>query len=120
MNTLLHAIAQSLGWGMGAVLGLFSLVFGYTLIKKLTAKPMGGLSRTRQHKLFLAYWRKLEKREQYEDMEDLRPLLIAYQEGRQPTRKELNGYKLVTKTELKAVDTGLRFVTTRRITRKED
>lgn len=114
MNSLLHALTQGLGWVAGGIGGLVLLVLSIKVLKSAFANPMGDLTLREQHKLFLAYWHKLNQQERYEELEPLKPILFAYEDKKQPTRKQLKPFKLVTKKHFK-VDS-MKMVTKRYIT----
>jgi hypothetical protein len=101
MSTFFHALAQGAGWLAGGLGGLVLTVLGVSLAKKLFANPMGELTLRQQHKLFLAYWHKLEQKQRYEELEALKDILFSYEDGKQPTRKQLKPFKLVTKKSFK-------------------
>lgn len=119
MNTILHAAEQALGWVIGSIGALATAVTVPRLIKGFFTHSFSGLSRERQHKLFQGYWNHLEKKERYEELEALEPVMLAYQEGKQPTRKQLKPYKLVVKKRLSLKGDDFKFITTRRITKAE-
>lgn len=119
MSTILHSIEQALGWAIGLGLALASVITIPKLLKGLFSNSFSGTSRERQHKLFQGYWNHLERKERYEELEALEPVMLAYQDGKQPTRKQLKPYKLVVKKKLSLKDDDFKFITKRYITKAE-
>jgi hypothetical protein len=113
MNTLLHSAAQGFGWLLGAFYGSVLAFLSLALIKKLTTNPMGKLSLREQHKLFRAYYAKLEQKQRYEELAALDPVLATYARGEQPTRKQLKPFKVVKHTKFNAGS--MKFSTKHRI-----
>jgi putative sterol carrier protein len=119
MSTILHSAAQAVGWVFGLVGALLAVVVMPGVLKKAFTNSITKLSLKQQHRLFQDYYGKLQKKECYEELKALDEVLIAYQNGQQPTRKQLKPYKLVVKKKLKLKGDDFKFITTRYITRTE-
>ena len=119
MSTILHSIEQALGWALGFIIAIVSAVAVPNILKRAFSNSFSGLSRERQHRLFQGYWNHLERKERYEELEALEPVMLAYQEGKQPTRKQLKPYKLVVKKKLSLKGDDFKFITKRYITKAE-
>lgn len=120
MHTFFHAMAQGANRPLGVSLGFIGLLLLGVLVKRLLSNPFKAFTAKQQQRLFRAYWRKLERQQQYEQLEALRPVLDAYLHGGKPSSKLLKPYTVVSKTTLKTVGVGLKLRTTRRIVRKDD
>jgi hypothetical protein len=119
MSTIIHAAAQALGWAYGLLGALASVVLVPRLLSKAFTNPITDLPLKQQRRLFKAYLSHLEAKERFEELAPLHEVLLAYEEGRKPTRKQLKPYKLVVKKKLKLKGDDFKFITTRYITRTE-
>jgi hypothetical protein len=120
MSTILHSAAQALGWAIGFISVLASALVIPRLVSKAFSNPIGDLPLKQQRRLFQGYWNHLEAKERFEDLEAMEDVMLLYQDGKQPTRKQLKPYKLVVKKKLKLKDDDFKFVTTRYITKQAD
>jgi hypothetical protein len=120
MSTILHSAAQALGWALGFIGAIVSAVAIPRLLSKAFSNPIGDLPLKQQHRLFQGYWNHLEAKERFEDLQKLEDVMLAYQDGKQPTRKQLKPYKLVVKKKLKLKDDDFKFITTRYITKQDN
>lgn len=119
MNIIFHSAGQAFGWLLGISAALFGLLTVPRLFKKAFGCPIADLPLKQQRRLFLGYSSHLERKERYEEMEALADLMLEYQDGKQPTRKQLKPFKLVVKKKLSLKGDNFKFVTTRYITRAD-
>lgn len=119
MSIILHSAGQAFGWLLGLATALAGLLTLPRLVKWLSGSPIATLPLKQQHRLFQGYWNHLERKERYEEMEALADLMLEYQDGKQPTRKQLKPFKLVVKKKLSLKGDNFKFVTTRYITRAD-